>query len=120
MPMNSELEPPERASNEIEQRVYLLVEHMTGVRAERMRQNPEMALNRTIDGDDARDLIQKFAEEFRVDMSGYAHEKYFGSEGIRDPISVVVGWITNRKKFEPLTSQHLVEVARRGSWLQKT
>jgi len=86
-----------------------------------MRSDPNLQLNVTIDGDEASEMMAAFAREFGVNMQDYSHDRYFGREGIRDPISTLWGWLTksSRAKYEPLTVRDLVRAAATKRWPRK-
>lgn len=107
---------------EIAENVFKLVERVTGLSAEKMRKDPQLRLNVSIDGDDAVELIEAFAKEFGVNMQGFVYERYFGSEGIRDPITTVLGWIRQlrRPTSQPLTVRVLVDSAVAKHWVDRS
>jgi hypothetical protein len=107
---------------EIAENVFKLVERVTGISAEKMRKDPQLRLNASIDGDDAVDLLEAFAKEFEVNMQGFVYERYFGSEGIRDPISTLFGWIRQlwRPASQLLTARALVDSAVARHWVDRS
>jgi hypothetical protein len=116
--MSESKETATRGPHEIEERVFSLIEGVTGLRAQELRANPNLQLNSTIDGDDAMELMDSFAREFSVDMKTYSHDHYFGREGIRDPISTIVGWFkkSSDSGYRPLTARDLVSAAMAKQW----
>ena len=117
-----QVDPPiakQTEHEQVAQNVFDLVERLTGFPAERMRKDPHVRLNTSIDGDDAVELMEAFAKEFGVNMEGFAYERYFGSEGIRDPITTIVGWLRQmwRPARQPLTAAALVEAAVSKRWI---
>ena len=103
---------------DIAERVFVLIEKTTGMKAKKLRDNPGLELNRTIDGDDASELMKTFEREFGVDMQNYSHDHYFGREGIRDPFSVILGWLraASASKYRPLTALDLIHAAKLRRW----
>lgn len=67
-----------------------------------------------VDGADAVDLLEKFAEEFEVDMSACDLSRHFGPES-GDPFIWLWQFIT-RKKLTPITVADLVCCAETGRW----
>lgn len=53
----------------------------TRSRAARITPDTRLRTDLGVDGDDAVELLEKFADRFEVNMSAFQFAKYFGSEG---------------------------------------
>ena len=67
---------------ELFERVRRLVARETGVRPERIRPESTLFGDLGVDGDDADELFEAFAAEFRVDLGPLQLSRHFGGEGI--------------------------------------
>lgn len=63
-----------------------------------------------IDGDDATDLLDSFAERFEVDMKGFLAKSYYGRETAWNPFS------SGRRPDKVLTIAMLVKAAEDHKW----
>jgi len=65
------------------------------------------------DGDDARDLLDRFATEFLVDLSDFTFDRHFGLEAAFNPLLYVYLRLRRsaRLRFVPLTVGDLIEAA---------
>jgi acyl carrier protein len=62
-----------------------------------------------IDGDDAAELLSAFSKEFRVDLSAFDHDRYFGPEAGFSIVTWLYGKITGTLPvYKPLTVRALV------------
>ena len=70
-----------------------------------------------VDGADAVELLEKFSDEFHVDVSGLDLRKSFGPEGGANPFCFLVpswwAWHRNRK---PITIGDMVRAVESGFW----
>ncbi|MDO1558891.1 DUF1493 family protein [Brevundimonas sp. 2R-24] len=69
----------------------------------------------SIDGDDADEFLEPFAERFGVDMSAYRWCFHHGEEGV-NPGAVFFKPPDQRVERIPITLDILVEAARSGRW----
>jgi len=75
-----------------------------------------------IDGDDAIDFFNAFAEEFGVNLSGFDPKKYFGPEGLGATtifarlLSLLLGRIHDEPKIIPIYISDLVQAAEKKIW----
>jgi len=68
-----------------------------------------------IDGDDAADLLNAFAAAFKVDLSAFDFEAYFGREAGFNPFVWLYGKVTGTlPTYKPLTVRALVIAAIEG------
>jgi len=69
-----------------------------------------------IDGDDAKEFIMSFANNFNIDSNGFEFDKCFGPEAGFDPFSWVCSKFTknNNEKVQEISIQKLVEVIEKG------
>jgi len=64
-----------------------------------------------LDGDDATNFMETFADEFSVDLKDFEIRRYFGSEG---------SWLPNFwKKQQTITVRDLADAAKNGTWQRK-
>jgi Protein of unknown function (DUF1493) len=64
-----------------------------------------------IDGDDATEILEAFAEHFEVDMSGFVARLYYGPEALWIP------FIPGRRPKRELTIDLLIRAAEAHRWL---
>lgn len=64
-----------------------------------------------IDGDDAAELMQEYADTFEVDMSGFKGSDYYGPEAAYLPLP----W--RKPPRHKLTVDHLIHVAKNRRWV---
>lgn len=80
-----------------------------------------------VDGDDAVDLLESFAEAFAVDLSQFEFTRHFGPECSATPRSLLrwLVWMMFRRHkltweeqigLEPVSLTDLVRAAERGRW----
>ena len=71
-----------------------------------------------IDGDDAVELINRFAIRFNVNLEGFCFRKYFGPEGAPGPITFLseVFWKKQSGKLLRLEISDLVRAASDGKF----
>jgi len=70
-----------------------------------------------IDGADASELLEEFAERFHVDMSGFRPADYFGPEAGFSPLALLYYRLLRRlPKTEPLYVRDLVSTVEAGRW----
>lgn len=81
-----------------------------------------------VDGDDALELIEKFAERYQVDLSGFDSRQYFEEEGMHwltvpALLLRLIIWPFRHYLFQqtaslsPLTLGMLTEIAQRKRWV---
>ena len=69
-----------------------------------------------IDGADAFELLDEFAERFHVDMTGFRPIEYFGPEAGWSPLVLLYRWFRRPPKTEPLYVRDLVSAVEAGRW----
>jgi acyl carrier protein len=67
--------------------VIWFIAQKVGVRQEQVNPETRIAEDLGVDGDDAEELMDEFAESFNVDLSAFRFEEHFGGEGIPLTIS---------------------------------
>lgn len=70
--------------------------------------------NLGIDGDDAIELMNKFSQEFSVDMSKFDFKRHFSPEGFNPFLILFPSWW--RRKLQSITIRDLVKAAETGVW----
>lgn len=107
----------------LEQQVMAFMAEFIGVDRDQLRPRSTVFGDLRVDGGDAADLIEEFARRFSVDLTGYDHRRYFGTEEF-NPVGTL--WVALRQLvglspeeaagLDPLTIRDLVEIAHRGRW----
>ena len=104
-------------------RVVAFVAKERAVRADRLKPETTLLGDLRTDGDDGIELLEDFAREFHVDMSGCDASRYFGSEGL--PPWFLFYWIIlafrrgtseERARLQPIRIADLVRSAELGRW----
>ncbi len=97
---------------EILQQVIQLVSNQTGVETSRLTAETRLGEDLGVDGDDAADLLAKFADRFQVDLTGFEFDRHFGPEAGWSPCRV----FTDGEDMTPVTIGDLAAAAERGAW----
>jgi acyl carrier protein len=71
---------PESATASIDERIVRLVAKMTGLQMKKLTMESRLLQDLGVDGDDADELINAYAEEFGVDMASFRFSTHFRSE----------------------------------------
>lgn len=104
-------------------RVVAFVAEQRCVRAERLKPGTTLFGDLGADGDDGVELLEHFAREFSVDMSGCDPSRYFGPEGV--PLWFLIDWVVlalrrgspeERARLQPIRIADLVRSAELGRW----
>ena len=104
-------------------RVVAFVAKERAVRADRLTPETTLFGDLGTDGDDGIELLEDFAREFQVEMSGCDASRYFGSEGL--PPWFLICWIIlafrrgtseERARLQPIRIADLVRSAELGRW----
>lgn len=108
----------------------LIADQVIAFVAENTRNTRPLSLNMEIgddlgiDGLDALELMEKFADRFEVDMTGFRFNAHFAPEGVGClmPLSMLTVFIRRRigkpvAKLIPITIADLVAVAASRKWL---
>lgn len=71
-----------------------------------------------VDGDDAKELMDNYADEFNVSLDGFDFNQYFGPE---NPISVIDLFLSffkrnNQENIKELKVEDLIDAAESGSF----
>jgi hypothetical protein len=81
---------------------------------------PETSVNLDlgVDGDDGAEFLDAFAKRFAVDITSFAHARYFGPEAGASPISFLrriatIAGLRDAQALDPLCIKDLVELANR-------
>jgi acyl carrier protein len=112
-------------STEMNQQVIQFIARQISEKSEKISLETRINIDLGVDGDDAVKLFDEFSKHFKVDLSNFQYDKYFGSEGGVDLIGLVwmFYWIdckvfrkTHNPSYsiEPITIQDLVEAAEIG------
>ena len=86
------------------------------VKSGRLESGTRLRQDLNVDGADAIELLDKFAEEFDVDMSGCDLTQYFGPEGW-DPVRWLWRLVVDRNAL-PMTIADLARSAESGRWMR--
>jgi len=102
-------------ANSIADKVINLVARETGSDVRKISLQTELCRNLGVDGDDGIELMEKFGQEFRVDMQKFDFGRYFGPEAGFCPFLIFFpSWWRWRRQFKPLTIADLVKAAESG------
>ncbi|HMD39806.1 MAG TPA: DUF1493 family protein [Candidatus Acidoferrum sp.] len=76
----------------IEERVYALVSRGSGIPREKLTSASRLSYDLGMEGDDAVEFFERFADEFKVDLSGLSQDwnRYFAPEGVTLAAALVV------------------------------
>jgi len=115
--MNEILHTP---TDEVERRVLDFVAKERGMRIDKISNAKSINFDLGMDGDDAVEFFQDFAEKFSVDLTelGDEWDRYFGPEGFSlFPIWELITFKTQqRHPMLPLRVSRIVDAARTGKW----
>ncbi|MFB6447393.1 DUF5958 family protein [Bradyrhizobium tunisiense] len=75
----------------------------------------DIARDLGVDGDDAHEFICRFADQFKVDMSEFDFDRYFGGEGF-DLVGLIKSVIAERSTKAPMTVELLFVSAKQRRW----
>ncbi|MBJ7406376.1 MAG: DUF1493 family protein [Bradyrhizobium sp.] len=75
----------------------------------------DIARDLGVDGDDAHEFICRFADQFKVDMSEFDFDMYFGGEGF-DLVGLIKSLVVGRSTKAPMTVELLFRAAKQGRW----
>jgi len=97
------------------------IHEFTGVAEKRIVNNTSLQKDLGIEGDDADDFMQTYAQKFNVDLESFKFTDYFSVEGGFNPISYLFVRIFNpaHLKKQTITLADLVNAARKGKWISK-
>ncbi|WP_370095744.1 DUF5958 family protein [Bradyrhizobium yuanmingense] len=74
----------------------------------------DVAWDLGVDGDDAREFVCRFADQFNVDMSEFDFGMYFGGEGLE--LSGLAKSLFGRRTKAPVTVELLFRAAKQRRW----
>jgi hypothetical protein len=106
-----------------------LVADVTNARVENIGPETTLVADLGVDGDDADELLDKYADQFRVSMDGFVFLDHFGWEGWWSFVLVDVEllrlisprfrrlWKAARANERDITIKHLADCAAIGRWL---
>jgi hypothetical protein len=104
-------------TDDLETRVREFLARQLSVAPPRLTAGTRLGHDLGCDGDDARQLLDRFATEFCVDRSGFAFDHHFGLEAAFNPLLYLYCrlWRPERVRFVPLTVGDLVEAVQAGA-----
>lgn len=108
--------------SELETHIIRFLRERTGARKTEITGSTELFRDLGVDGDDARELLGAFEQEFRVNMSGCKFDSFFGPEAGTTPITLIKSMTSSRRDrtlLRPITVDNLIEAAEAGEWLIK-
>ena len=105
-------------------RVVTFVSEQGRVRIDGIKSETTLLGDLGIDGHDGAELLEEFAREFSVDMSGCNPSRYFGAEGLWPwfPFQWLIlafhrGPMEERSRLQPIRIEDLVRSAEQGRWV---
>jgi hypothetical protein len=96
------------------ERVIAFVQDHVGSRA--VTPDKRLLEDLGIDGADACELLEEFADHFHVDMTGFRPIDYFGPEAGFSPLLVIYRFFRPGAATEPLYVRDLVSAVESGRW----
>ena len=108
--------------DQLQHDLFALISEMQGIKLEKIAVEKSLNFDLGVDGDDAVELFQAYAQKFQVDLTplGEEWDRYFGQEGI-DILSLFssMSWPLGkrRKPMRPLPVSRLLASARAGRWI---
>ena len=92
------------------------IAEQVSVEPERLRASTRLLHDLGMDGDDASEFLQAFAQRLGVDLSRFEFSRHFGPEGGCNPFAPLHGLVFGRKqlKMVPITIADLVEAAQQN------
>jgi hypothetical protein len=102
----------------VETAVIAFVAAELNEKEERLRLTTRLWHDLGVDGDDADEFMQAFAERFAVDLTGFEFERHFSDDGGLNPLAYLwTKWRNpSRLKRVPITLEDLVEAAHLKRW----
>lgn len=89
--------------NDLEESVMAFVAREASANRNSMSPETDVVRDLGVDGDDGMELVAKFAEHFRVDLSSFDSSVYFGPEASFNPLAVFLpSWWRMRRRLRPL------------------
>ncbi len=101
----------------LEKAVREFVAQERGMKLAEIRLDLALMRDLEMDGDDAVEFFEMYAEQFKVNLDGIRWDCHFGSEGC-NPFSLLMPSVWKRKWTE-ISVQDLVDAARAGHWTMK-
>ncbi len=98
--------------------VVAFVAQNCGVATQAVSRDTRLQVDLGVDGADAAELMEEFANRFRVDLSEFEFDRHFSPEAGFNPIV----WLYYRLvkpqalRFESVSVHDLVDAARNGKW----
>src|SRR5690242_10606973 len=96
--------------SELEAHVIRFLRERTGTRRTKITGSTELFRDLGVDGDDARELLDAFEQEFLVNMSGCKFDSFFGPEAGAAPITLIKSMMSSqheRNLLRPITVDNL-------------
>lgn len=94
-----------------ERRVIDFLVRSLGVEAEQIGPAIQLSRDLGVDGSDAWELVEDFAREFGVDLTGFEFDDHFGPEAAWNPFSLLFP-----ARLTPVTVSDLVDAAVQKRW----
>jgi hypothetical protein len=111
------------ASGTLTERVLALVSVETGVPAAKLTLDTRIVHDLGCDGDDAGELLERFADEFGVDLSELQWRRHFSNEGDTGCADLILFFVRLVRRLpppppdlEPVTIRDLVTAAETKRW----
>ncbi len=95
-----------------------LIAEIAPVRREQLTSSTRLGHDLGVDGDDAAELMQAFAQRFQADLSEFEFELHFGPEAGFNPF-IYLYWLIvkpHELKSVPITVEDLTEAAVHRKW----
>ncbi len=102
---------------ELSERVMQMIADQTGFRRSGLRLEMDLARGLGVDGDDARELLVRFSDDFEVNLVNLKVPRHFGPEAGFNPLALLrPSWWRWRRERVPTTIADLVQAARTRTW----
>ncbi len=85
---------------------------------DRLSEETQLVSDLGIDGDDAFEFIEAFAEEFSIKSGDFDFHRYFSPEGF-NPFSLIFSFFKTQPIQKPITIGMLAKVVDLGVWTTK-
>lgn len=97
--------------------LQILIRDETGASHPHLTPDTRLGRDLGIDGADGTDLMRRFAEEFKVDLTNFRASDYFGPEASFNPFAMLSPtWWRRRRALKDLCIEDLIVAARSGRW----
>lgn len=96
--------------------IYAVIQEVCGVRRAKLTPSADLESDLGITGDDFSELIEQFAERFKVDMNAYRWYFHHGDEVTFNPGALFFKPPFRQVEHIPVTPALLLSAANSGAW----